>query len=134
LSVSNWVANTRLTDRAYVAWNLAVAGGLVSLARRAGHDAEAIGLGRDQLAAGLRAGGMGAAAVALAYGGLASSRAGRVVFADDRVTTLSGPEAAWQAGVRIPVGTVVLEEVAFRGVLPALLGATSGWPRHADAM
>ena len=29
----------------------------------------------------------------------------------------------FQVLVRIPLGTVLLEEVAFRGVLPALLGA-----------
>jgi len=29
--------------------------------------------------------------------------------------------------VIIPLGTVVMEEVAFRGVLPALLGRRPGW-------
>ena len=30
----------------------------------------------------------------------------------------------WVVLVQIPLGTVVLEEVAFRGVLPALMGAS----------
>ena len=34
----------------------------------------------------------------------------------------------WVVLVQIPLGTVVLEEVAFRGVLPALMGVVAGDP------
>lgn len=37
------------------------------------------------------------------------------------------PCLLWLALIRIPLGTVVLEEVAFRGVLPALFGGGERW-------
>jgi uncharacterized protein len=45
----------------------------------------------------------------------------RPVLRDDRIAGLSGREVAYQALVRIPVGTVLWEETAFRGVLQAAL-------------
>ena len=45
----------------------------------------------------------------------------RRLFADQRMAGVDGWGTAWRALVRIPLGTVVLEEVAFRGVLPVLL-------------
>jgi membrane protease YdiL (CAAX protease family) len=43
------------------------------------------------------------------------------LLADRRMAGVGGWGTAWRALVRIPLGTVVLEEVAFRAVLPALL-------------
>jgi membrane protease YdiL (CAAX protease family) len=43
------------------------------------------------------------------------------LFADRRMAGVDARGTAWQVLVRIPLGTVVLEEVAFRGVLPELL-------------
>ena len=40
---------------------------------------------------------------------------------DKRITALSGRALAYQVVVRIPVGTVLWEEIAFRGVLQAAL-------------
>ena len=45
----------------------------------------------------------------------------RRLFADQRMAGVDGWGTGWRALVRIPLGTVVLEEVAFRGVLPVLL-------------
>jgi uncharacterized protein len=45
----------------------------------------------------------------------------RRLFADQRMAGVDGWGTAWRALVRIPLGTVGLEEVAFPGVLPALL-------------
>ena len=42
-------------------------------------------------------------------------------FTDDRVATLNAGEVAVEALVRIPVGTALVEELLFRGVLLALL-------------
>ena len=60
----------------------------------------------------------------------------RPTLADQRITGLTWPEVAYQVTVRIPAGTVLWEEVAFRGVLqatlrrvlprPAALAVTSG--------
>lgn len=47
--------------------------------------------------------------------------AARPVLKDNRITSLDGRAIAYQAVVRIPVGTVLWEEIAFRGVLQAAL-------------
>ncbi len=49
------------------------------------------------------------------------------LFADERVLSVSGPQLAHKALVEIPVGTVLLEEVVFRGVLMGLLTVQYGW-------
>ena len=53
---------------------------------------------------------------------LAAVPATRPVLGDRRITGLTGRAVAYQALVRIPVGTVLWEETAFRGVLQAALG------------
>ena len=47
----------------------------------------------------------------------------RHVVADARVRHLRGPRLAYQTLVRVPLGTALLEEIAFRGVLLALLSS-----------
>ena len=54
------------------------------------------------------------------FAALAWPRAARLV-ADERVAHLSGNELAYQVLIRIPLGTALVEEVAFRGVLLAAL-------------
>lgn len=48
---------------------------------------------------------------------LASFRSGARFVADRRVSGLSGGRLAYQALVRVPLGTALLEELAFRGVV-----------------
>jgi CAAX protease family protein len=45
------------------------------------------------------------------------------VFISSPAASASPSGLLWAVLVRVPLGTVLLEEVAFRGVLPALLGA-----------
>jgi len=52
---------------------------------------------------------------------VAAVPATRPVLNDKRITSLDGRAVAYQAVVRIPIGTVLWEEVAFRGVLQAAL-------------
>jgi len=47
----------------------------------------------------------------------------REAFFDSRAADSGVGAMLFQVLIRIPLGTVVLEEVAFRGVLPALMGA-----------
>jgi membrane protease YdiL (CAAX protease family) len=47
----------------------------------------------------------------------ARTRRGARLLADARVRHLRGGELAYQALVRVPLGTALLEELAFRGVL-----------------
>lgn len=52
---------------------------------------------------------------------LAGTPGTRPLLADQRMAGVGAKGTAWRAFVRVPLGTVVLEEVAFRGVLPVLL-------------
>jgi uncharacterized protein len=105
---------------AYVPLNLAAAGAVVGAARRHGLTWSELGLSRDRAGAGARLGGACAAIVAGALAGAAALPALRPLLDDARVQSLSPGEVAYHALVRVPLGTVLFEELAFRG---ALLGA-----------
>lgn len=124
LGVTNVVAAPRLARPASAACNLGTTAAVLGLARWAGLDQATIGLDRRELAGGVATGVAGATAVAAALGVVASTRIGRELLDDDRVVDASWPQTVLHVGVLIPLGTVVLEEVAFRGVLPALLDPT----------
>lgn len=129
LVVSNVASNRVLGIRGYVPWNLAVASFLLLLARRAGHNGAALGLDPRRLRGAARVGASSAAVVALAYALSTATPVGRAALVDERAAGV-GYRGLWAATLfRIPLGTVVLEEVAFRGVLPALLrdGAERTW-------
>lgn len=121
LGVTNVVAAPRLDRVASATWNLGTTAVVLRLARWAGADRAAIGLDSGRLPAGVVTGVVDAGAVAAMLGVVASTRTGRELLDDDRVVHASWPQTALHVGVFIPLGTVVLEEVAFRGVLPALL-------------
>ena len=108
LVVHNLMTNLWFPDRwTYVPVNLATAGGLVAVAG-------------TPVPAGAWWPGAAAAAVVLAAVGLVGAVAPRLV-ADQRMAGVDARATAGRALVRIPFGTVVLEEVAFRAVLPSLL-------------
>lgn len=125
LAASNVVSN-RVWPEAYIPWNLAVAGLLLVIARRCGVSWEDLGLGNARLRRGLLIGAVAAGAVGAVYLAALALPVTRPAFVDTRA---AGPlaTALFAAAVRIPLGTVVLEEAAFRGVLPALMGG--GWWR-----
>ncbi|NMI00216.1 CPBP family intramembrane glutamic endopeptidase [Pseudonocardia acidicola] len=125
MAASNVVSN-RVWPEAYIPWNLAVAAILLVLARRCGVTWGDLGLGSARLRRALLHGGLAAAAVGLIYLVAVTLPATRPAFLDARA---AGPLSSvlFAALVRIPLGTVVLEETAFRGVLPALVGG--GWWR-----
>ena len=110
LVVHNLSANLWVADRWYVPVNLAAAAVVVVLA------GVELSWGREPVAA-VAAASMVLAAVAV----LAVLPTTRRLFADQRMAGVDARGTAWQVLVRIPFGTVVLEEVAFRGVLPELL-------------
>lgn len=121
LGVSNVVTNRWLHPVAYVPWNLAMAAVLVLLARRSGCNWADLGADPRDLRRGLRVGAAGAGVVVGAYGFLLAAPGAADVFRDERATSVGTRAALWHLSVRIPLGTVIAEEVAFRGVLPALL-------------
>ncbi|MCC5952953.1 MAG: CPBP family intramembrane metalloprotease [Acidimicrobiia bacterium] len=128
----NLVGNLAVPDAWYVPTNLAVAGALVAVAWWAGLRAREVGLSRGTVTQGVRWGGVVAAAVlvVVALGTLVPFAAD--AYTDERVD-VDGAGLAFYALVRIPFGTVVLEEVAFRGILLALLvRVLAGRPTRVD--
>jgi uncharacterized protein len=108
--------------RRYALLNLCATGAALSAAAASGLTAPDVGLGRQELRPGLRLGSRLAAAAACGWMLIAAAPAARPVLRDERVAGLSGRSIAYQVTVRIPLGTVLWEETAFRGVLQAALG------------
>jgi uncharacterized protein len=130
------VANLAIGDPLYTSRNLVLTVLLLLLARRAALDPGALGLARGTAVRGL---GWGAAATVVvaavvAVGTALADVVGPVAtLLGDRRAALPPSELAFDTLVRIPFGTALFEEVAFRGVLlAALLRVTStawavGW-------
>jgi uncharacterized protein len=119
---NNVAGRQRWHERWYPAVNLGVTGAALAAAAASGLTAADLGLQPGRLASGVRSGGPPAAALAAGWLILAAVPAARPLLGDQRITGLSWPEVAYQTGVRIPAGTVLWEETAFRGVLQAALG------------
>jgi membrane protease YdiL (CAAX protease family) len=123
LAVWNNVVVPRLPGRpgVYEGANGTATAVLLGVAGAAGLSPAELGLARDRLRAGAA---WGAAAAAVVASGLAAGLAVpslRPLLRDARVAGLDDGAVAYRALVRIPVGTVLWEEVAFRGVLLAAL-------------
>jgi membrane protease YdiL (CAAX protease family) len=105
----------------YALVNTVAAGALMTLARASGLSWAELGLARHRARSGLRWGGAAAALVAIGYALALAVPLLRPLLTDDRNAGLSGGALAGEVLVRIPLGTVLWEEVAFRGVLLAAL-------------
>jgi membrane protease YdiL (CAAX protease family) len=120
IAVTDVVANALLPDGARLPAKLVIAGAYLAWARRsAGLSWRELGLGRPELGSGLR---WGAAAVAVVAGVVVvltvtteSQFEGSSVAQDSTAVRVLEPL------VFIPLGTVLFEEVIFRGVLLAAL-------------
>jgi membrane protease YdiL (CAAX protease family) len=121
LALHNIFGNEVLPDDVYVPANVLTGAALVGIAVGAGASLDDLGLGRTDAPSGLRWGVAIACVVAIgiAFGALLPVTRG--LFHDQRVAGISGTELAYETLLRIPVGTALFEEVAFRGVLLALL-------------
>jgi uncharacterized protein len=107
---------------------LAAVSVLLGAARRGGLSGAELGLARRAAAGGAREGGAALGLVTAGYVGALAVPAARRRLADAGAGT-PVPEVALRAIVLIPLGTVLCEEVAFRGVLHALARrATSPLP------
>ena len=122
LAVANVMSNRVLPAALYVPWNLGVALLLVVVARRHLDRRE---LGLEQWRRGFLVGMvLVVATTGLLLLGLAMPSINKL-FEDRRVD--SGiATLIYQALIRIPFGTVVLEEIAFRAVLPAMVAKRFG--------
>jgi uncharacterized protein len=115
----------RLRPSLYVPASLGTTATLMALSATAGIGGGELGLSAAGLGTGVAVG----AVVAAVVGGVALLPATMALFADRRMEGVGPVGTAYRALVRIPFGTVVLEEVAFRGVLLALLARSVpvGW-------
>ena len=107
-------------DRRYVRVNLCATGAALAAAALSGLTPADLGFGRGRWLPG-RLGYRLAAAVAAGWLLVAVVPAARPLLGDKRIAALDGRAAAYQALIRIPVGTALWEEIAFRGVLQAAL-------------
>ena len=121
LAAWNNLVVPRVADDRYVRLNVAATAGLLAAARRSGLSWADLGLARDGVRPGVRWGVAAGAPVAAALGVALAAPPLRPLVADVRVAGLDARGVAGQELVRIPLGTVVWEEVAFRGVLLAAL-------------
>ena len=121
LAMIGFQALTRgVEGRPYIVTGLLTTAGLALIAWAHGLDAPEVGLGRSTWVHG----------IAIAIGivlvvGIVIGVAGSIprlqhLFADERITEVSGLETTRKALLDIPIGTVLIEEFAFRGVLLAL--------------
>ena len=107
--------------RWYPVVNGCAAAAALAAAAGSGLTAADLGLRRDRLRAGFRLGSAAAAPVVAAFGLAALTPAARPLLNDQRIAGLDRRQLAYQVLLRIPVGTVAWEEIAFRGVLQAAL-------------
>jgi membrane protease YdiL (CAAX protease family) len=131
LAASTTLANRVLPGWAYPVCGLAAALVLVALGLAAGCRWTDLGLGTATLRRAALTGLAGAALVAVVFGIALAVPALRTVYQDGRVGTPDFGQLLWLTCGRILFGTVLIEEIAFRGVLPALFGATDDrwrWP------
>jgi uncharacterized protein len=122
LAVRNVVGESLVPASLYVPINLATVALLAIVSRSAGLSAAELGLSRAAAPRGVV---VGLAVAGVVVAGIAAG-AGlpltRPWFEDQELADVdTGGELAYQALVRIPFGTAVLEEFAFRGVLLGLL-------------
>ncbi|GAA2264942.1 CPBP family intramembrane metalloprotease [Kitasatospora cystarginea] len=107
---------------------VAAAGALLAVEHWSGGDRTELGLGRGTLRRGAvwALACVGAVAAVYLAGALLPST--RPLFQDTRNSGLSGGDIAYRVLVAVPVGTVLLEELAFRGVLYGLARRLWGPP------
>jgi CAAX protease family protein len=106
--------------RWYVPANVCATGAALAAAGASGLAASDVGVRPGALRPGGAASRL-AGAVAASWAVAAAVPAARPLLRDNRVTDPGVRAAAYQALVRIPLGTVLWEETAFRGVLQAAL-------------
>ncbi|MFF3685911.1 CPBP family intramembrane glutamic endopeptidase [Streptomyces sp. NPDC002187] len=120
LAAANALVN-HLEPELYVPVCVTAAAALVLIARLSGLTWDELGLGRASARRGLRWGIVLAGAVLVVCLVALAVPFTREAFQDERAAGLSVGQLLFRALVRVPFGTVLLEEIAFRGVLWAMM-------------
>lgn len=118
------VLNNRVAPRLGPLTSAAATAALVAMARRSGVTWEELGFEHGRRGAVI--GGALAAGVAAVYTAGISVPLTRPYFHDERALSLSRARVLEEALLQVPVGTVLLEEVGFRGALHAMLRRDHG--------
>jgi membrane protease YdiL (CAAX protease family) len=105
----------------YVVVNVTATVVVLVLARSVGLPWRELGLDPGRAGQGARWGAACLVIVSACYAVALALPFMRPLLIDDRVTGIAAADLAWRVLVRIPAGTVLWEEVAFRGVLLAAL-------------
>lgn len=126
----NLVQNLLLPVRAYVPANLAASLGLVGMARRYGCSWDDLGLKPAAARDGFRLGLAGVAASVIVAVGASANRTTRKYLLDERAARQRHGDIAHRVLVRLPIGTALFEEVAFRGVVEAMWRRSGENPRR----
>jgi membrane protease YdiL (CAAX protease family) len=116
LAVAIVIRSTVIPSGWHFVFNVGIGAFAVAVARLAGLSADELGCARRHVRSGLRHGALALLAVTIAV----SSAAPFGVLDDDR-TTIGAGEMLLRVLVVIPIGTVLVEELAFRGTLHGLL-------------
>ncbi len=127
LAKHNWVSNRVLPRWAYVPYGLASSIAAVALSRHGGASLAELGLERERIGDGVRVGAITSTVAAAAIATGVAVPATRRFYADDRVVHPHGVTLAYEVGVRIPVGTAVVEELLFRSALLGLSLHQRSW-------
>jgi membrane protease YdiL (CAAX protease family) len=114
---NNVVAGQPWHRRRYVVANLTATMAVLAVADSRGLKPDQLGLAAARARAGARLGGKIGAVVLTGVAVAVAVPASRPWLRDARVEELRWPAVAYLAVVRVPVGTVLWEEIAFRGVL-----------------
>ncbi|WP_455361810.1 CPBP family intramembrane glutamic endopeptidase [Streptomyces sp. SYSU K21746] len=113
--------NNRLAPQLYVPLCLAATAVMILIARWDHVTWADLGLGKAMLGRGLRWGLILAGAVLISFLVALAVPLTRPLFLDERADDLSVGQLLFRVLIRVPLGTVLLEEVAFRGVLWAMI-------------
>lgn len=120
LAVANVARSALVPSGAHLVFNMGLAALVVALGSLAHLSADELGLARAAVGRGLRLGGAAFASITVAVAVAAAVPALQGAFDDERADI-----GLWSLLVRvlivIPVGTVVVEELIFRGVVHGLL-------------
>ena len=126
LVVLNVINNRVAPQTHYLLWAFGFSVALIAIGLLDGCSWTDLGLGRSYLLSGFLWGGLCILVIALIYFIGSLMRRTRTAFHDERMSDLSAKGVLFQALVEVPLGTVLLEEIAFRSVLFAMLARRFG--------